>query len=273
MARKKSEAFKKGNLIILFGMLLLFVLCLIFYVFFNPLKGADVSREIKIKVVFNDSSIRAEVADDYASRVEGLSNRNLLNEDEGMIFIFEGEEEVSFWMYNMSFPIDILFLNSDREIVEIVKNAQPCFNPDNCERYGTGFNSEYVIEVVAGYADKHSIQVGDKVKIQEIAYVSRVIDGDTLIAGGESVRLICVDAPEKRERGFNEAREFLESLILGKEVVMERDISETDKYGRYLRYVYVDDLFVNREIVEKGYAKVMRVGEDISRCDDIEGNI
>lgn len=107
-------------------------------------------------------------------------------------------------------------------------------------------------------------------------YVTNVIDGDTFeIASGEKVRLICIDAPEIGKEGSQESKEFLESLILDKEVRLESDIDDKDDYGRLLRYVYVNDsegneLFINKEIVQQGYASVFRYGEDVKRCGEIE---
>jgi endonuclease YncB( thermonuclease family) len=99
--------------------------------------------------------------------------------------------------------------------------------------------------------------------------VTRVIDGDTFVlSNGEKVRLICVNTPEKEEDGYGEATDFLNSLILGKKVKMERDVSNRDKYGRLLRYVYLEDLFVNKEIVSQGYGIIYPVEPDISRCSE-----
>ncbi|MDO8460605.1 MAG: thermonuclease family protein [Nanoarchaeota archaeon] len=105
--------------------------------------------------------------------------------------------------------------------------------------------------------------------------VKRVIDGDTFeLYNGGIVRLICVDTPEKGKKGYEEAKEFLESLILYKEVVLEKDISEIDNYGRLLRYVYLNDsgrvVFVNKEIVQQRYGGAFAYGNDTSKCKEIE---
>jgi len=98
----------------------------------------------------------------------------------------------------------------------------------------------------------------------------RVIDGDTFEINGEVVRLICIDSPEKSEIGFDEATQFLENLIMGNELRLEKDVNDKDEYGRLLRYVYVssdeDEIFVNREMVKSGNAEVFRYGEDVSKC-------
>ena len=88
-----------------------------------------------------------------------------------------------------------------------------------------------------------------------IVKVIQAIDGDTIvIAGGYHVRYIGVDAPEKGEAYYLESTKINKELIEGKMVRLEKDITEKDKYGRLLRYVYVDDIFVNAEVVRLGYA-------------------
>ena len=97
--------------------------------------------------------------------------------------------------------------------------------------------------------------------------VTRVIDGDTIkIETGESVRYIGIDAAE--EGCFaEEATAKNKRLVEGKEVRLEKDISETDKYNRLLRYVYVDNLFVNDYLVRNGYAQVATYPPDVKYQD------
>lgn len=93
----------------------------------------------------------------------------------------------------------------------------------------------------------------------ETVKVERVIDGDTIvIVGGERVRYIGIDAPESGEPLYYEAKRFNEQLVAGKQVKLERDVSDRDDYGRLLRYVYVDGIFVNGEMVRNGYAVAKR---------------
>ena len=102
--------------------------------------------------------------------------------------------------------------------------------------------------------------------------VVEVIDGDTFKTyGGEIVRLICIDTPEKGISGYFEAKEFLSELILDKVVSMDKDLEDKDAYGRSLRYVYADGLFVNQKMVQEGYAEVFRYGNNTARCNEIEG--
>lgn len=95
------------------------------------------------------------------------------------------------------------------------------------------------------------------------ATVKYVVDGDTLrLTDGDYVRLIGVDAPETDEYFYEEAKAALEELVAGGEVELVKDVSETDKYGRLLRYVYVDDVFVNAELARQGAARSRRYEPD-----------
>ena len=91
--------------------------------------------------------------------------------------------------------------------------------------------------------------------------VTKVIDGDTIeIEGGQRVRYIGIDTretvdPTKPFQCFGvEASNKNKELVSGKRVRLEKDISETDKYGPLLRYVYVGDTFINLELDRNGYA-------------------
>ena len=66
-----------------------------------------------------------------------------------------------------------------------------------------------------------------------------------------------------------EAKIYLESLILSKEVILEADIQDKDKYDRLLRYVYLNETFINKEIYKAGYAEMMIVPPSDSKCEEI----
>lgn len=85
--------------------------------------------------------------------------------------------------------------------------------------------------------------------------VVKVIDGDTIVVeGGYHVRYIGIDSPETDEFYYSEAKQMNADLIAGKKVRLESDITDKDKYGRLLRYVYVGDTFINAEMVRQGCA-------------------
>jgi micrococcal nuclease len=87
--------------------------------------------------------------------------------------------------------------------------------------------------------------------------VARVIDGDTFeLANGKKVRLLGVDAPERNQYFYDEAREKLKELVENKNVYLEADVTNSDSTGRLLRYVFVGNTFVNLELVKQGFANV-----------------
>ena len=87
--------------------------------------------------------------------------------------------------------------------------------------------------------------------------VSRVIDGDTIeLQNSGSVRLLGINTPERGQFYYTEATERLRELVEGKTIRLEKDVSDKDQYGRLLRYVHIDNIFVNLEMVKEGYAHV-----------------
>lgn len=104
--------------------------------------------------------------------------------------------------------------------------------------------------------------------------VIEVIDGDTIvIEGGYRVRYIGIDTPEihpQVEAYGIEAWQANRQLVEGKRVRLERDVSETDRYHRRLRYVYVDSVFVNAELVKMGLAQAKAYPPDTRYQDYLE---
>jgi len=105
-------------------------------------------------------------------------------------------------------------------------------------------------------------------QVQKFKIVN-VIDGDTVkLESGEIVRLIGIDTPETKGECFAiEATKKLEELILNKEVELEKDVSETDRYKRLLRYIRIGDSFINKILVREGFAKVATYPPDIKYKD------
>lgn len=103
------------------------------------------------------------------------------------------------------------------------------------------------------------------------AYVKKIIDGDTIeLQNGERVRLICIDTPEKGMAGYKEASKYLATLILNKRVKLQKDVSNKDRYGRSLRYVYIGKVFVNEKMVREGYTKAYPYNPDTTLCPQIQ---
>lgn len=105
---------------------------------------------------------------------------------------------------------------------------------------------------------------------EEQVFVTKVIDGDTFeIEDGRKVRMIGIDTPEtvdpRRVDGCfgKQASEHTKELLEGKRVKLLRDVSNTDHFGRLLRYVYVEDQFINKLLVWDGYAVARSYPPDI----------
>src|SRR3989344_6573409 len=89
---------------------------------------------------------------------------------------------------------------------------------------------------------------------EDYVAITRVVDGDTVVAGNETIRLLGINTPERGETYYSEAKSFLESLVLNETVRLEYGKDRKDLYGRTLAYIYLGSLNVNSEIVKEGYA-------------------
>jgi uncharacterized membrane protein (UPF0127 family) len=117
-----------------------------------------------IKVYFPDGfSVTAELAVTEAERARGLMFRETMEESQGMLFIFEEEERHRFWMKNMRFAIDILWLDRQRKIIHCEPQAPPC-QQDPCPTYGPDAPAAFVLELQSGFTEKHSLKLYDRVE-------------------------------------------------------------------------------------------------------------
>jgi endonuclease YncB( thermonuclease family) len=99
---------------------------------------------------------------------------------------------------------------------------------------------------------------------KEAVKVKRVIDGDTIeLSDGRVVRYIGIDAPEKGECMYRSAAKANQDLVADKRIVIEKDTSQEDDYGRLLRYVWIDKVLINEKLVAEGFAKSTPVQPDL----------
>ncbi len=105
--------------------------------------------------------VNADVASDANSRAIGLGGRESLAKDTGMLFAFESEAKHSFWMKNVKFPLDIIWLDKDKKVVHFVKNAQPDTG-GALEIYTPPQKAYYVLEVNGGMIDEFGLNLGNK---------------------------------------------------------------------------------------------------------------
>ena len=105
--------------------------------------------------------IRAERAMTQEELTRGMKYRESLAADRGMLFFHLKEGNYPYWMHEVKVPLDLVWLDKDRKVVQIVYDAPPCPGPpENCKMYGGGFRAMYVLEVAAGQAKALSIRPG-----------------------------------------------------------------------------------------------------------------
>lgn len=113
--------------------------------------------------------LRVEIAQSPAQRAQGLMRRTSLDEDAGMIFLFDEEQPADgvFWMFNTLIPLSIAFLDSGGAIVSI-RDMEPCTSPypQWCPTYESGMPFHAALEVSRGYFEARGIGLGDRVALQ-----------------------------------------------------------------------------------------------------------
>ena len=111
------------------------------------------------KVCAGDVCIQTEVVATDKARRRGLMFRKNMPEDKGMLFVFEKEAWLRFWMKNVRFPLDIIWIDRNKKIVEIYEYALPC--KDVCKTITPQATALYVLEVNAGFTKQHGIKISD----------------------------------------------------------------------------------------------------------------
>ena len=126
-----------------------------------PVSAVDdpiIYDEILIKVAQNNFSVL--IADTPQKRALGLSGRKELSGGKGMLFVFEKPGDYPFWMKDMNFAIDILWINENNEIIHILENLSPETYP---ESFASEKDSLYVLEFPAGTVVEAGVKLGDKI--------------------------------------------------------------------------------------------------------------
>lgn len=124
--------------------------------FYSTFCGDYKEGEVKI----GKNSLLVYIADDKCKKDLGLSGKETLDNEEGMMFIFEKLGKYPFWMKDMKFSIDILWINDNFKVVGIEKNVSPKSYP---KTYGNNYPALYVLETQNGYLEKNNIKLGQKI--------------------------------------------------------------------------------------------------------------
>lgn len=155
------------KLVIVYIVLIIAVILLAFVRFggnltsFLPI-GSKAAAEV------NSKKISLLVANSEEERIKGLSGKNDLGKDQGMIFVFEGKSKYPFWMKDMKFPLDIIYI-SDDTVVDIIENVpHQINNTPNLNHYSNDIDANYVLELNAGKVKELEIKEGTKIKLTDI---------------------------------------------------------------------------------------------------------
>ena len=119
--------------------------------------------EEKNQACFKEYCFNIELAVTDKERSQGLMFREYLAFNEAMLFVFPEEGEYPFWMKNTLIPLDIIWINKEKEVVFIGENLQPCEEEHPCPVVNPGKNAKYVLEVQGGVVEKIGLKVGDKI--------------------------------------------------------------------------------------------------------------
>lgn len=115
-------------------------------------------------VKIHEQAIRVQIADDQVERTIGLMESEKLDQDEGMLFVFEKPDFKSFWMKNMKMSIDIIFIDENKKIIDIFEKVPPC-TTDTCQNYRSSFPALYVLELKSGESERRELTIGDVIEV------------------------------------------------------------------------------------------------------------
>jgi len=151
------------KVLLIYGLLVAVILVFVFLRF----RGIDLFPNFggskSATVTINEQTFDVEVADEDEERIKGLSDRDSLDKDKGMIFIFEEKSKYGFWMKNVNFPLDLIYI-SDNTIVDIVKNAEPVAEDStDIQIYEPKEDANYVLEIYGGLSDEYGFEIGNEV--------------------------------------------------------------------------------------------------------------
>ena len=115
------------------------------------------------KIIIGNVVVKAEIAALLTEKQKGLSSRNFMRKNSGMLFIFSQPDFYPFWMKDMKFPIDIIWLDENLQIINIEKNITPDTFP---KKFMPQLPAKYVLEVNGGWSDKNEVKKGVNIKVK-----------------------------------------------------------------------------------------------------------
>ncbi|MEO8663487.1 MAG: DUF192 domain-containing protein [Bryobacteraceae bacterium] len=123
--------------------------------------GADSGFAAKVVTLPNGQKINAEVMLEDRDMMRGMMFRDSLAPDRGMLFVHPKPGNYSYWMYQVRIPLDIIWMDSSRRIVEISANTPPCTTaPRECPHYGGHAVVQYALELAGGMVEHYGLKEG-----------------------------------------------------------------------------------------------------------------
>ena len=113
----------------------------------------------------NGTKIFVEIADTEEKQHRGLSGRKSLPHDHGMLFVFDKPVIQSFWMPEMRFPLDIVWIDEHKKIIGVAENLAPLLDLTKPIHYAPPSTIKYALEVNAGFFQKNHISIGDTISL------------------------------------------------------------------------------------------------------------
>ena len=166
----------KKDLAIIAGLVLVIVFFIIFgrgfstgqFITPSATGSAETQKKENTQVTVKDLAIKAKIADEPKEQQTGLADYSSLGLDEGMIFVFDQSKRHTFWMKDMDFAIDIIWIDDQKKIVDIAPNVppEPARDDKELSKYKPKADAKYVLEINAGVSSLHNLQVGDQASFE-----------------------------------------------------------------------------------------------------------
>ena len=144
--------------------IILFLTAVAFFVYAqnNNLKN---NPDIIPKVCFENKCFNVEIAGTPKEREMGLMNREYLNPNSGMLFVFDQIGVYNLWMKNTLIPLDMIWIDKNNRIIFIKENAEPC-KTEQCESFGSNKKALYILEINGGLTEEIGFEIGDEIEFK-----------------------------------------------------------------------------------------------------------
>lgn len=163
MNTDRALSFFRENLRIITGV----IVVLLFVILILIILLSNFSTQTKTKAVLGNKTFNVFVAKSDSEKQIGLSSKNKISENQGMLFLFDKPDYYSFWMKDMKFPIDIIYIQNNK-VTTVISDVNPPKNSTSLLIYKPKKKSDMVIEINAGLANKYNIREGTPIDIENL---------------------------------------------------------------------------------------------------------